>query len=363
MKYIGKVLGWLLLGVNVLCALTMLFCAYSSYINPVTHPVLSCSGLAFPVMLIVNILFLCFWLIIYRKYALLPAVAILCCAQAIWICCPLNCFQKEVPEGSLKLLSYNVMAFNMDKPHTKENPNEIIEYLQHSDADIICLQEYITGARLKKKEIDCALSAYPYKHFYKIANGINGLGCYSRYPILSATPASYPSKANGSIVYTIKVKDDMLTVINNHLESNKLTLDDRAIYMEIIKDPEAGKVKEGSKKLINKLADAVPIRAAQADTIAQLIRHRTTPSVIVCGDFNTSPFSYAHRIIAHGLRDAFVQSGCGLGISYNKNGFYFRIDQILISPDLRSYRCTVDKSIKHSDHYPIWCYISKKTSK
>lgn len=248
----------------------------------------------------------------------------------------------------------------MDKPHTKENPNEIIEYLQQSDADIICLQEYITGANLKKKEIDRALSAYPYKHFYKIANGINGLGCYSRYPILSATPVDYQSKANGSMVYVLKVKDDTLTIINNHLESNKLTLDDRTTYMEMIKEPEADKVKEGSKRLISKLADAVPIRAAQADTIARIIRNRTTPSIIVCGDFNTSPFSYAHRIIANGLHDAFTQSGCGFGVSYNKNGFYFRIDHILISPDLRSYQCTVDKSIKHSDHYPIWCYISKK---
>lgn len=360
MKYIGKLLGWLLLGVNTLCAFAMLFCAYSSYINPVAHPILSCSGLAFPVTLIINLLFLLFWLVIYRKYALLPAIALLGCAQAIWICLPMNLFQRKAPEESIKFLSYNVMAFNMDKPHTKESPNEVIEYLQNSDADIICLQEYITGAQLKKKEIDRALSAYPYKHFYKIADGLNGLGCYSRYPILSAKPVSYPSKANGSIVYTLKVEDDTLTVINNHLESNKLTSDDRTTYMEMIKDPEAGKVKEGSRKLLGKLADAVPIRAVQADSVASLIRNRKTASVIVCGDFNTSPFSYAHRIIARGLRDAFVQSGCGLGISYNKNGFYFRIDHILISPNLRSYQCTVDKSIKHSDHYPIWCYISKK---
>ena len=310
MKYISKVLGWLLLGVNILCALTMLFCAYSPYLNPIKHPILSCSGLAFPIMLAINILFLLFWLIIYRRYALLSSIAMLCCIQAIWTCCPLNFFQKEAPEGSIKFLSYNVMAFNMDKPHTKENPNEIIEYLQQSDADIICLQEYITGANLKKKEIDRALSAYPYKHFYKIANGINGLGCYSRYPILSATPVDYQSKANGSMVYVLKVKDDTLTVINNHLESNKLTLDDRTTYMEMIKEPEADKVKEGSKRLISKLADAVPIRAAQADTIARIIRNRTTPSIIVCGDFNTSPFSYAHRIIANGLHDAFTQSGC-----------------------------------------------------
>lgn len=363
MKYIGKVLGWLLFGINVLCALIMLFCAYSPYIDPIRYPLLSCCGLAFPIMLAMNLLFLFFWLIIYRRYTLISLAAMLCCIQAIWTCCPLNFFQKEAPEESIKFLSYNVMAFNMDKPHTKENPNEILTYLQNSNADIICLQEYITGANLKRKEIDNALSAYPYRHFYKIANGLNGLGCYSRFPILSATPVPYSSKANGSIVYKIKIKNDTVTVINNHLESNKLTLDDRTIYMEMIKDPEADKVKEGSKKLLSKLVDAVPIRAAQADTIAQIIRNRTTPSIIVCGDFNTSPFSYTHRIISKGLNDAFTQSGRGFGVSYNKNGFFFRIDHILISPDLQSYQCIVDKSTKHSDHYPIWCYISKKSLK
>lgn len=82
--------------------------------------------------------------------------------------------------------------------------------------------------------------------------------------------------------------------------------------------------------------------------------------MIVCGDFNDGSISYTHRVLTQELDDAFTQSGKGLGISYNQNKFYFRIDNILISPDLRAYNCTVDRSIKASDHYPIWCYISKR---
>ncbi len=360
MRYIGKVLGWLLLAVNFLFACAMLFCAYSSYIDPVHHPVMSCTGLAFPIMLLVNVLFLFFWLIIYKKYALLSSVSMLCCIQAVWTCFPLNFFQDEVPENSLKVLSYNVMAFNQKEANKEDGSNYIVDYLQQCDADIICLQEFATGKKLNKKEIDKALSAYPYTHRHKLPNGFNELACYSRYPILSAEPVSYKSEGNGSIVYTIKVENDTLTVINNHLESNKLTIDDKTVYVDMIKEPETDKIKEGSRQLLSKLADAIPIRAAQADTIAYTIQHRTTPSIIVCGDFNTSPFSYAHRIIRKGLKDTFSQSGKGLGISYNKNGFFFRIDHILISPDLKSHYCTVDRSIKYSDHYPIWCYISKK---
>ncbi len=42
----------------------------------------------------------------------------------------------------------------------------------------------------------------------------------------------------------------------------------------------------------------------------------------------------------------FVQSGNGFGISYNQNHFYFRIDHILLSKNLESYQCTVDKNHK-----------------
>ena len=49
-----------------------------------------------------------------------------------------------------------------------------------------------------------------------------------------------------------------------------------------------------------------------------------------------------------------------LGVSYNKDRLYVRIDHILASKNLKVYDCTVDNTIHASDHYPIWCYISLK---
>ena len=121
-----------------------------------------------------------------------------------------------------------------------------------------------------------------------------------------------------------------------------------------------GKSEKRRTLLIRKLAEASAIRAPQADTIAHEITASPHPYIIVCGDFNDTPISYTHRTIAQDLDDAFTQSGRGLGISYNQNRFYFRIDNILTSKNLRAYNCTVDRSIKESDHYPIWCYITKR---
>ena len=114
----------------------------------------------------------------------------------------------------------------------------------------------------------------------------------------------------------------------------------------MLKSPETEKVKSGARLLIRKLAEASAIRAPQADSIAQEIAASRYPYIIVCGDFNDTPISYAHRVIEKGLNDAFTKSGRGLGISYNQNKFYFRIDNILASKNLKPYNCTVDRSIK-----------------
>ena len=128
----------------------------------------------------------------------------------------------------------------------------------------------------------------------------------------------------------------------------------------MIKDPNAKKVKTGLRQLIKKLAEASAIRSSQADSVAVAIANSKYPTIITCGDFNDASISYTHRILTQQLDDAFTQSGRGLGISYNLNKFYFRIDNILTSKNLRAYNCTVDCSIKESDHYPIWCYITKR---
>ena len=65
MKYIGRLLGWILLAANLLWVCGLLFCAYSPYIDPVRHPVQACAGLAFPVFLVGTVLFLLFWLVVY----------------------------------------------------------------------------------------------------------------------------------------------------------------------------------------------------------------------------------------------------------------------------------------------------------
>ena len=43
----------------------------------------------------------------------------------------------------------------------------------------------------------------------------------------------------------------------------------------------------------------------------------------------------------------------------NENFFWFRIDNILHSANMKPINCTVDK-VRYSDHYPLWCYLQLK---
>ena len=362
-RSVGNFLGKVLLAINVLVALLMVLCAFSSYISPYTFPVLSCAGLAFPIFLLLNFLFFAVWLFFNRRYALLPLVVMFVCIGQIRAFLPINISMKQVPDDAIKILSYNVMFYDSHQPHTEESPNEIVRYIQNSNADIVCLQEASFNNSNSKKFLSekvfrKALSTYPYFSFHKEKG--SGWVCLSRFPILSTRSIPYESVGNGTVAYELKVGNDTLLLVNNHLESNKLSIDDRTAYRDMIIDPKEDKVKTTSKMLIGKVADAVSIRASQADSVAKFIQDSKHKYVVVCGDFNDSSLSYAHRVIGKGLNDAFIDTGNGLGVSYNRYGFYFRIDHIMASENLDLFNCTVDNSIKTSDHYPIWCYIKKK---
>ncbi len=358
MRHVGKILAIIFLSLNAIVAGLMLLSAYSPYINPHVHPIWSSAGLLFPVFLLANFLFFCFWLVVWRRCALFPLLAFLCCWGSIRAYFPINLFQNEKPEKTIKVLSYNTLAFGDRKPHTKEKPNEVLAYLQQSDADIICLQEYIVDGKLKKKDVDYALRKYPYRHYYSFANGFNGLGCYSKYPILSSKTITYESESNASVAYRLKVGNDTLLVVNNHLESNRIGSSEVSTYKEVIDVKDSKKVYAGLWELLKKMAGAVRIRAGQAEAVAAYVKEFQGDKVIVCGDFNDTPISYTHRTMSDGLKDAFTESGNGLGVSFNRHQMYFRIDHILLSKQLKVFDCTVDNTIDASDHYPIWCNIS-----
>ena len=351
MNLVRNTLSLLLLILNILVGIGYLLCAYSPYISPTEHPILALAGLCMPIFIISNFVFLIFWLIVEWKYAFISVLFLLLGWDALCIYMPINMGSPESKGKTLKVLTYNVLGMHETTDTSGKSVNSILNYINESDADIVCLQEYPTWNSSIEKSLK---KKYPYIRIHE-----KGIACLSKKPIVSMKAIALKSETNGSIIFRIKDGKKTIPVIANHLESNKLDDHDKDIYKGMIKNPGKEKVKSGSRHLIHKLADAVAIRAPQADLVAKAIKEIDNERIIVCGDFNDTPISYTRRVIAEGLQDTFAEAGNGPGISYNRNFLFFRIDHLLVGKAYRVIHCEVDRSIDTSDHYPLWCILEK----
>lgn len=341
-------------GANIATIVLMLLVGNVDKLNPVSHPLLSCLGLVFPALLLINMGFLVFFVFFKWKYILVPLAGFLVCYPAVRKYWPLN-IGSDIPAGSVKVLSYNV--FNFDRGDTPDGePNPALEYIVGSDADIVCLQE----ARLDAEVM--AAVKHTYKYIDTVCNKPSGscLMLLSKYPVLSKERIDYASVTNLSAAFKVLIGQDTVTVINNHFEKTGLSNADRAGFREMVKG-HTGKdsMRVESERLLVKLSEAARRRAPQADAVARYIRNNAGRSVILCGDFNDNPLSYTHHVLEKELTDCYISTGNGPGISYHRNAIFVRIDNIMCSSDWLPYGCKVDGSIDSSDHYPIYCWLKK----
>jgi len=354
---------------DAIVLVSLILSSFSGYISPQRFIFFSYLGLFFPFIFIGNLAVFCTWLLFKQwKPALLHLTVFCICGGAIYTYCPLHIKTKEVPEDAIKILTYNVMRFNgIKKDNSGDPPSKILKYIQESDADIVCIQEFgasKSGSKfLTETDIMDALSKYPYYHYHSLnfpyQSEVFGLAIFSRFPILSTQKVPYESTYNGSFVTELDINGKRVTLINNHLESNKLSEEERSNYYQLTKEMDTQSLDAFTQMMNKRLTPAFKTRATQAQIVSQIIKENKNQYIIVCGDFNDTPISYARHKIKGNLHDAFVDSGCGLGITYNKYRFLFRIDYILHSSNIKSYNCTVGK-LNSSDHYPLWCYLQFK---
>lgn len=331
--------------------------AYSGYIPPVRWIIPAFLGLFFPALLIAQIGVTIFWLLAWDKRRLLLVAAVwLISLPQLLVYFPISRAEKSLgtEEESLRILSYNVCAFGF-KPHTKTSPNATLQYIKSSGADIVCIQEAMLNqnpwAGVVSKTLRSYLDEdYPYINVIRVNRGGSTLALLSKYPIKEAKEIPLPSWVNGAVAYKVDIRGKETLVINVHLESFRLRRVDGEDYLRLAKDGDAIRLKDALRA---KLSPTFRSHNIQANIIHDLIQRYGSGRVIVCGDFNDTPLSYARYKIGEGLEDAFVSKGNGLGITFHTRPFFVRIDHILFGPAFRALRCEVDKTASESDHYPI----------
>ena len=327
------------------------------------------------------------WLLRRRRIALLPLAALVLAWPQVQRGLPLHLghllaaqnggvadlsddpTKKYLPNhaapGTLRLLSANVRIFNV-YAHLREAepaaPAHMLNWLAASPADVLCLQEYYdqpdasgrdsvfrTSERLGQRS---GRQAFVSKSLTNRAGAVFGLAIFSRLPVVGRGELSFGRLTQNHAMWVDVVLPgppvDTVRVFNAHLQS--MSLDEADIVA-------AGSSRTGleskSRGLLRRFVRGAAARAWQADTLLAHVRRSPYP-VLLAGDLNDPPYSYAYNALAGAMQNAWASTGFGPGNTYHgRLPPLLRIDQQFATPAWQVLDCRIHHEIPYSDHFPV----------
>lgn len=349
-------------GIALIAATSLLFlfallAGYAGFISPIFWAFPSMLALVFLPLFLLSVLVTLGWNLYDFRHPVSIAGDVLF-AVLLWP------FLTVFPFGSRKTpypneRTFTVMSFNTFYCNDIEYSNPVrsrtVDYIIERRADIVCLQEIYdldaatTHGKATTAQVQHLKTLYPYRY----EPGGRELVFLSRYPI---TPISGDE---GKLFFQyqivrINVAGTPVTVINVHLPSFGLSDGERQVVnqMKEGKDGVSESAREMRTSIYGKLSNAFATRA-NAARIIRSVADTIKGDLIVCGDFNDVPGSYAYRTIQGGdLRDVYRDTYTGYVPTFHNYMMYFHIDQMFYRGDMRALSFERG-DVSSSDHYPI----------
>ena len=361
-NYLIKILFY----INIFFSFLILLSYASVYISPDNFSLFAIFGLAYPFLLLVNILFVIFWALTKKINFLISLIVVIIGFSHLKDTFQLHLSNNETNDNSFKLMSYNVRLFNKYDWLVGQNTTKnILNYLKEENSDILCIQEFYSDISDPKLACKSDIqkfdkTKYSYIEYGKISGKTYnyGIAIFSKFPIINKGALKYDEEKNICIYSDLQIKQDTIRIYNCHFQSIQLGYDDYSFIDKVSKNDKPDHISKNIIKILKKLRRAYKIRALQTDIVASHILTSPYP-VIVCGDFNDTPVSYTYHKINKNLHDAFIKNGSGIGNTYVRNFSFFRIDYILHSKKIISSNYKTGK-VRLSDHYPISCWFEIK---
>lgn len=344
---IGAALVNLCVGANLGAILLLWAVAACQWVSPAVVSWCGVACLTLPFLVFLNLLFIPFWLIVRYRLMLLPIIGIAVCSTVLYNYCPF--FNSSDEPARLKVLTYNTHGWGGLSTDPADTTS-ITQWLLGTNADILILEEVM----VVKKFVE-PLEQAGYTHM-RPSNTKSTNSIYTRLPAIDCGKIDITTATtNGAMYARMLLGSDTLTVIAVHLESFDISEGDRDNYVEVMKNPTSHGTKGRSHALVEHIRPVFARRAKQAVEVRDFVRSELERGhhVILAGDFNDVPNSYAVQTIREDLTDCYRAAGNGVGFTFHESLMYFRIDHILCSPSLHPLRTWVDKTIGRSDHYPV----------
>ncbi|MBP6577752.1 MAG: endonuclease/exonuclease/phosphatase family protein [Chryseobacterium sp.] len=295
----------------------------NAYIPPSVFGMLNLLSLGFPILIIINILLLIFWIVSWKKRAAVFLVLSLffIIPTRRWI--NYTPTKKETP--NLKIISLNGKS-------GKFGDENIYNFLNDQKADVVLTQEYKSAENLKGFE-------YFERNFPVVK-------IQSRFPIVESGIVETDAK-NGRCIYAdIKINGKIIRFVNVYMEPFYL---DKSM-VKPTKDMNVNE--EKAKNIIHKLVPTFRKHQSQIAPIKGFLDNSPYP-IILAGDFNAVPNSYEYYTLSENLEDTFLKVGKGSGTSFHDFKFPIKIDHIFASKSITPISYKVDRSVKISDHFPV----------
>ena len=322
--------------INSILAVLFLISLVIPYIKPSIFPYFSILSLFSPLIILLNILFIFYWIAKLKKQFLLSVLILLIGYNSVLGFVNFSNNSSYMTENKISIISYNVRLFNLyNWIDENDIEDQINSFLVDKSPDIICLQEY------RGNIID--LPNYPYRFEFLRGNNIKyGQVIFSKFPILNNGSVDFNSMSNNAIFVDLKIHNDTIRFYNVHLQSFALENEIDLSTMNTIKN----------KEIVTNLSNTFITQQRQVDVLRNSIDNSPYKNIL-SGDFNNTAFSYTYKNLINGFKDSFMLKGNGLGITFNYNFIPLRIDFILVDDNFRVNQFKTYK-INLSDHEPIF---------
>lgn len=355
---------------NLIIAVLFLLALTNAFISPYDFWYFAVLGIAFPFLLVAQLIFLFVWISYKSKWFILPLFSLIIGYQHISSLVGFNLpsntnTSAEVDSTTLSILSWNVRWFDKqtrnNRDEVKDYAPQMFELIQKENADVLCIQEFIEQPKNPESSNVQRLVKMGYKYFYRVVdygatrtNNEVGVAIFSKYPFINKNRLRYPGtvkeRAAESLISVDVIKNqDTIRIFNTHLQSILLNNSDYENLQKIMSANES--VIDNSKPIFNKLKTGYKFRSQQAQIVSDQL-NASKYKTILAGDFNDVPNSYTYFKIKGDRKDAFVEKGSFIGTTYRELGFTLRIDYLIADPsfDVLSYQRI---KVPYSDHYPI----------
>jgi endonuclease/exonuclease/phosphatase family metal-dependent hydrolase len=334
-----------------------------SYFAPVVDPrrfwIISLIGLAYPVLLIISLVFAGFWFFRKKRNSLISLITILIGFKILLANFSFHQFspiRQKSAAGNIKVMAYNVHGFGGFEGTDFQSVQKGIFTLINNEApDIINIEEFYenisTRAQIFNSFEKAVRSKYHYFQPYDYTQwDSTGIAIFSKFPIINRGIIRVKQASQTQAIFAdVKYNKQVIRIYCVHLQSTHFENPEHE-YLDSLRH--FGKINFHESRVIgSKLKDAFIKRSYQVAVIKAHMAKCPYP-YIVAGDFNDTPISYALHQMGNGLNNAFEKKGSGMGITYYGDFPHSQIDYILTSPQFDVLNYKVIKA-QLSDHYPI----------